>query len=235
MKQMKRIKEFEDFLSESSQIYFLVKNADTGKYEVRSGSKYDSTGKTGTHRFKTLKDAEEKANQLNESKHTGFFYKKGDELTIDMGDGPEKVVVDSNIKAGAGRYDFITLFRKKGAPYTLSLGKLNQVIVKEALTEASSVTPERMLRSIYDNLRDNASSVEVGPFNAQRGYFDFIMDDSIKGQIEARKGKILVSFSEIKINPKQYDLIYDGDVTLSKDHIRQQVSKILRDYANKLK
>lgn len=70
---------------------------------------------------------------LYESKDTNFFYKKGDELTIDMGDGPEKVVVHSNIKAGAGRYDFITLSRSKGAPYTLSLGKLNQVLVNESV------------------------------------------------------------------------------------------------------
>lgn len=70
---------------------------------------------------------------LNESKDTKFFYKKGDQLTIDMGDGPEKVTVHSNIKAGAGRYDFITLSRSKGAPYTLSLGKLNKVLVNESV------------------------------------------------------------------------------------------------------
>jgi len=107
--------------------------------------------------------------------------------------------------------------------------------IKESINEGSDISPERMLRSVYDNLKDNASSVKVGPFNAQRGYFDFVMDDSISGSIEARKGKILVSFGEIKINPKQYDLVYDGEVVLTKDFIRQQVSKILRDYSQKMR
>jgi len=48
-----------------------------------------------------------------------------------MGDGPEEVTVMSNFKAGLGGYGFISLDRKgAGAPYTLSLGKLEKVLVK---------------------------------------------------------------------------------------------------------
>ena len=67
-KQKQFIDMFNESVTESSQIYFLVKNADTEKYEVRSGSKYDKTSKTGTYKFKNLKDAEEKADELNEGK-----------------------------------------------------------------------------------------------------------------------------------------------------------------------
>jgi len=107
--------------------------------------------------------------------------------------------------------------------------------IKESINEGSDISPERMLRGVYDNLKNNASKVEVGKFDSKNLMFDFEMDGYIKGSIEARKGKILVSFAEIKINPKQYDLIYDGEFVLTKDTIQQQVSKILRDYAYKLK
>lgn len=56
---------FANFLSESSQIYYLVKNRDTGKNEVRSGSKTTNKSITGTYRFKNREEAENKAKELN--------------------------------------------------------------------------------------------------------------------------------------------------------------------------
>ena len=56
---------FAEFLAESSQIYYLVKNRDTGKNEVRSGSKTTNKSITGTYRFKTREEAEAKAEELN--------------------------------------------------------------------------------------------------------------------------------------------------------------------------
>lgn len=56
---------FESFLNESSQIYYLVKNKNTGKNEVRAGSKTTNKSITGTHRFKTKEEAEKKAKELN--------------------------------------------------------------------------------------------------------------------------------------------------------------------------
>jgi hypothetical protein len=75
-------------------------------------------------------------------KHTQLFeefvnestlYKKGDKLTIDMGDGPEQVTVLSDCSAGASKTQFITLKRPKGAPYTITLGRLNKVLVNEVV------------------------------------------------------------------------------------------------------
>jgi hypothetical protein len=60
------------------------------------------------------------------------LYKKGDKLTIDMGDGPEQVTVLSDFSAGASKTQFITLKRPKGAPYTITLGRLNKVLVNES-------------------------------------------------------------------------------------------------------
>lgn len=85
--------------------------------------------------MKNLQTFEEFLNESKNNKILKSFYSKGDELTIDMGDGPEKVIVISNIKTGSGRYDFISLAREKGAPYTLSLGKLDKVLIKESLDE----------------------------------------------------------------------------------------------------
>ena len=54
--------------------------------------------------------------------------KKGDKLNIDMGQGKETVTVASKLKAGIGKWDFITLSRKAGAPYTITLSRLEKAI-----------------------------------------------------------------------------------------------------------
>jgi hypothetical protein len=94
----------------------------TGKYKG---------GSLGIHSG-GIKDLDyiEKYPTFESSDNTKQQYKKGDKLTIDMGNVPEEVTILSNIKAGLGRYDFISLGRSKGAPYTLSLGKLEKVLVK---------------------------------------------------------------------------------------------------------
>ena len=54
-------------VNESTQIFYLVKNNDTGKNEVRSGSKNINKSITGTHRFNSKEEAEDKAKELDES------------------------------------------------------------------------------------------------------------------------------------------------------------------------
>jgi hypothetical protein len=99
------------------------------------------------------------------------------------------------------------------------------------LNEGSDITPERMLRSVYDNLK---TSLNVGKIDTKSDYpyFNFSAGNLIKGTVESRDGKILISFDEIniKVNPKQRDIIYDGDVVLTKDYIRNEALKIIRDY-----
>ena len=56
--------------------------------------------------------------------------KKGLKLTIDMGKGEEKVEVMDNFKTGVTNTKFVTLKRTKGAPYTITVGKLKDVIVE---------------------------------------------------------------------------------------------------------
>lgn len=57
--------------------------------------------------------------------------KRGDKLTINLGQGKENVEVMSNFKAGLSKFDFITLKRKAGAPYTITLSRLEKAIVNE--------------------------------------------------------------------------------------------------------
>ena len=67
------------------------------------------------------------------SKKKGFDVsklKKGVKLTVDMGNGKEKVEVMDNFKAGVTDLKFVTLKRSKGAPYTITIGKLKDVIVE---------------------------------------------------------------------------------------------------------
>ena len=47
-----------------------------------------------------------------------------------MGKGEEKVEVMDNFKAGVTDLKFVTLKRSKGAPYTITIGKLKDVIVE---------------------------------------------------------------------------------------------------------
>ena len=54
--------------------------------------------------------------------------KKGDKIVIDMGQGKETVEVLSNFKAGVSKFDFISLKRKGGAPYTITLSRLEKAI-----------------------------------------------------------------------------------------------------------
>lgn len=103
--------------------------------------------------------------------------------------------------------------------------------LKESVNEGSDITPERMLRSVYDNLK---TSLNVGKIDAKSDYpyFNFSAGNLVKGTVESRDGKILISFDEIniKVNPKQRDIVYDGDVVLTKDYIRNEALKIIRDY-----
>ncbi len=92
-------------------------------------------------------DSEDFENFLNES----TLYKKGDELTIDMGDGPEQVIVLSDFSAGASKTSFITLKRDKGAPYTITLRKLNSVLVNEHYEKY--ITSESVNERIYVDTR----------------------------------------------------------------------------------
>jgi hypothetical protein len=83
------------------------------------------------------------------SKKKGFDVsklKKGVKLTVDMGKGEEKVEVMDNFKAGVTDLKFVTLKRSKGAPYTITIGKLKDVIV-----EGYGELNEEIERSEEDN------------------------------------------------------------------------------------
>ncbi len=65
---MEYIKTFEDFVNESilnEEVYYIVKNISSDKYEVKRGSKYSSKSKTGSQRFKNEDDAQTEADKLN--------------------------------------------------------------------------------------------------------------------------------------------------------------------------
>jgi len=114
-----------------------------------------------------------------------------------------------------------------------------------SLHEKSDITPERMLLSVYDVVKQR-KGIKVGKINNDS--FDFSIDtkqyiggnniiltDVIEGAVESREGKILISFYSVKVNPIQYDLIYDGDTTLTKDHTRGKVNDIIRQFALKFR
>jgi hypothetical protein len=101
--------------------------------------------------------------------------------------------------------------------------------IESRLTEGSDISPERMLMSIYDFLKTH-KNIKLEKIDKKNLIFRFVVSDFLKGSIEGRAGKILISFDEVKLPPKQYDIIYDGDVVLNKDHIREKVFKIIRGY-----
>ena len=111
----------------------------------------------------------------------------------------------------------------------MKTSQLKSLIIKLISEATSDITPERMLRSIYDNL---GKKVKVGPFTPDS--FDFSVSE-VKGNVEARKGKILVSFDKYvkTVQPKQFDIVYEGETVLTKDYVRNKVSKIIGDYLHK--
>ena len=58
--------------------------------------------------------------------------KRGDKIKINLklGRGIETVEVASKMKAGIGKFDFITLKTKVGAPYTITLSRLAKALVQ---------------------------------------------------------------------------------------------------------
>jgi len=58
--------------------------------------------------------------------------KRGDKIKINLklGRGTETVEVASKMKAGISKFDFITLKRKVGAPYTITLSRLAKALVQ---------------------------------------------------------------------------------------------------------
>lgn len=78
------------------------------------------------------------APQIDEAKKVDVTkLKKGDKLKINMGDGKEEVEVMNNFKAGVGKYDFVSLKRKAGAPYTITLSKLEKILTESEDHEVS--------------------------------------------------------------------------------------------------
>lgn len=102
------------------------------------------------------------------------------------------------------------------------------------INEGSDITPERMLRSVYDNLKDNVKSIVVEKIDTTNLTFKFTMNDIVSGSVEARHGKILISFDKLVIQPQQYDLVYDGETVLTKDYVRNEVSRIIGRFYDKV-
>lgn len=95
--------------------------------------------------------------------------KKGLKLTIDMGKGEEKVEVMDNFKTGVTNTKFVTLKRTKGAPYTITVGKLKDVIVEgyegeelEAYSSTNQDINERLMTYAEKNGED---------FSEMKSYF----------------------------------------------------------------
>ena len=56
-------------------------------------------------------------------------FKKGEAITIDMGDGPQEVIVMDDFTAEVSGVQFISLKPKRGAPYTLTPRRIQKVMV----------------------------------------------------------------------------------------------------------
>ena len=172
---MKHIKEFEQFVSEVksypngpkySDLEWrdALKGFDSDRYKMVRFSyddegnnatapidkknkkviSYSLTGKSEVDQYqKLVKES------LNEAQKTSF--KKGDKLTIDMGDGPEEVTVMGDIDAGISRIKFVSLKRKAGAPYTITVNRLmNALVESEDLMEAQKYNIEAAVKKIRD-------------------------------------------------------------------------------------
>jgi hypothetical protein len=137
--------------------------------------------------------------------------------------------------------------RKKKDPNVEKPDWLKESTDTSQIFEASDITPERMLRSVYDRLKD-VKSIKVGKINNANLTFDFEIDVKnymrpiknnligiLDGQVEARQGKILISFSEVKIYPAQYDITFDGETTMSKDYTRDKAIETIRNYVFKFR
>jgi len=84
-------------INESSQIYYLVTNKDTGKTEVKSGSKTTNKSITGTYRFKSREEAESKAKELN-LKSTNEGMSEEEWAKAKEEDRLEKLPIDQQLK-----------------------------------------------------------------------------------------------------------------------------------------
>jgi len=98
--------------------------------------------------MKHIKEFEQFVKLVKESNNV---FKKGDKLTIDMGDGPEEVTVMDDFDAGISRIKFISLKRKAGAPYTITVGRLMDALVESGdLMEAQKYDIEAAVKKIRD-------------------------------------------------------------------------------------
>lgn len=97
------------------------------------------------------------APQIDEAKKVDVNQlKKGDKIKINMGGGKEEVEVMGDMKAGVSKTAFITLKRKTGAPYTITLSKLEKI-----LTEAEGQDHEvHMAQSSLDSIIKNATELK---------------------------------------------------------------------------
>lgn len=111
------------------------------------------------------------------------------------------------------------------------------------ILESSDITPERMLLSVYNKIK-TMKGIKIGKINKNESTFDFEINlnsdkyqlaNVLKGQIEARSGKIMISFDKITINPTQYEIVYDDEITLTKDHTRTKANQIILRYMNKFR
>jgi hypothetical protein len=137
--------------------------------------------------------------------------------------------------------------RKKEDPNVEKPDWLKESVKDNTLLEASDITPERMLMSVYDRIKA-IKSIKVGKINTKDLYFDFEVDvksyigahntpitDNVKGNVEARGGKILVSFDKVVFNPTQYDITFDGEHTLTKDYTRDKVAELIKQHTLKFR
>jgi len=121
------VKLFEKFCEENnidkkSQTFLLIRI----EYRMK-----ETMQKYGADVVKFIKSKHpELKDKINEKKKVDVTkLKKGDEIDIDMGQGKETVKVISNFKAGISKFDFVSLKRKAGAPYTITLSRLEKAIV----------------------------------------------------------------------------------------------------------
>lgn len=121
---------------------------------------------------------------LTEGKET---FKKGEKLTIDMGDGPEEVEVMDDFNAGLSQVKFISLKRKKGAPYTITTSKLMKI-----LTERK----DELAKFTMNNLDWGKSTAER---NANLDKYDSLKNDKerlaflkkLKGESNINEAEVL--------------------------------------------
>jgi hypothetical protein len=92
------------------------------------------------------------------------LYTKGDKIKVDMGSGPEEVVIMNNIKAGISGIDFISLKRKTGAPYTLTYNKFKKVIVESKRRLRESTDPDGNeyfhINDLEDHIYNNIDEIK---------------------------------------------------------------------------